>query len=84
MTAFFALSDQAQDNPPRWGDGFQGYLRRTSSRYGEWRKTADEEQSKSILNYEQAAPQIAQSRIPWPRQKTHRLESGRSVSLWKS
>ncbi|HTV06976.1 MAG TPA: hypothetical protein VME86_16525 [Acidobacteriaceae bacterium] len=35
-TAFFALSDQAQDHPPEWGDGFQGYLQRTGSRYGQF------------------------------------------------
>jgi hypothetical protein len=35
-TAFFALSDQAKDHPPEWGDGFDGYLRRAGSRYGQF------------------------------------------------
>lgn len=35
-TAFFSLSDQAQDHPPEWGDGFAGYAKRTASRYGQF------------------------------------------------
>ena len=35
-TAFFSLSDQAQDHPPEWGDGFGGYAKRTASRYGQF------------------------------------------------
>lgn len=35
-TAFFSLSDQAQDSPPEWGDGFGGYAQRTASRYGQF------------------------------------------------
>ena len=35
-TAFFSLSDQAQNNPPQWGDGFDGYAKRTASRYGQF------------------------------------------------
>jgi hypothetical protein len=35
-TAFFALTDQAEDHPPEWGDGFEGYLQRTASRYGQF------------------------------------------------
>lgn len=35
-TAFFSLSDQAEDHPPEWGDGFGGYAKRTASRYGQF------------------------------------------------
>jgi hypothetical protein len=35
-TAFFSLSDQAQDHPPEWGDGFGAYAKRTASRYGQF------------------------------------------------
>jgi hypothetical protein len=35
-TAFFALSDQPEDHPREWGDGFEGYVQRTSSRYGQF------------------------------------------------
>src|ERR1700739_159616 len=35
-TAFFALSDQAQNHPPEWGDGFGGYAKRVGSRYGQF------------------------------------------------
>jgi hypothetical protein len=35
-TAFFALSDHAQNNPPEWGDGFGGYAKRVGSRYGQF------------------------------------------------
>jgi hypothetical protein len=35
-TAFFALTDQAEDHPPEWGDGFEGYLKRTASRYSQF------------------------------------------------
>ena len=35
-TAFFSLSDQAQDHPPEWGHGFGGYAKRTASRYGQF------------------------------------------------
>lgn len=35
-TAFFSLSDQAQNHPPEWGDGFGGYAERTASRYGQF------------------------------------------------
>lgn len=35
-TALFSLSDQAQDHPEEWGDGFGGYAKRTASRYGQF------------------------------------------------
>lgn len=35
-TAFFALSDQAEDHPPEWGDGLKGYVQRFGSRYGQF------------------------------------------------
>jgi hypothetical protein len=35
-TAFFSLSDQANNSPPKWGDGFGGYAKRTGSRYGQF------------------------------------------------
>lgn len=35
-TAFFSLSDQASNSPPEWGDGFDGYAKRTASRYGQF------------------------------------------------
>ncbi len=30
-TGFFALTDQATDNPPAWGDGFSGFAKRVGS-----------------------------------------------------
>lgn len=35
-TAFFALADQADDQPPQWGSGFEGYVQRTASRYAQF------------------------------------------------
>lgn len=35
-TAFFSLSDQAQNHPEEWGDGFGGYAKRTASRYAQF------------------------------------------------
>ena len=35
-TAFFSLTDQAENHPPEWGDGFGGYAKRTASRYGQF------------------------------------------------
>ena len=66
-TAFFALSDQAQDHPQEWGDGFGGYAKRTASRYGQFvAQNALSGAGNALLGYE---PRYDRCRCTgfWPR-----------------
>lgn len=52
-TALFSLSDQAQDHPPAWGDGFGGYAQRAASRYGQFiAQNALSATGNALLGYE--------------------------------
>ena len=66
-TAFFSLSDQAENRPPEWGDGFGGYAKRTASRYGQFvSQNALSAAGNAMLGYE---PRYDRCRCEgfWPR-----------------
>jgi hypothetical protein len=66
-TALFSLSDQAQNDPPEWGDGFGGYAKRTASRYGQFvTQNALSATGNALLGYE---PRYDRCRCNgfWPR-----------------
>ena len=66
-TAFFSLSDQAQNHPEEWGDGFGGYAKRTASRYGQFvTQNALSGTGNALLGYE---PRYDRCRCTgfWPR-----------------
>jgi len=66
-TAFFALADEAEDHPPQWGDGFQGYVQRVASRYGQFvTQNALAGAGNALLGYE---PRYDRCRCTgfWPR-----------------
>ena len=66
-TALFSLSDQAQDHPPEWGDGFGGYAQRAASRYGQFiTQNALSATGNALLGYE---PRYDRCRCTgfWPR-----------------
>jgi hypothetical protein len=66
-TAFFSLSDQAQNHPPEWGDGLGGYAARTGSRYGQFvAQNALSAAGNALLGYE---PRYDRCRCDgfWPR-----------------
>ena len=66
-TAFFSLSDQAQNHPQEWGDGFGGYAERVASRYGQFvAQNALSGAGNALLGYE---PRYDRCRCTgfWPR-----------------
>lgn len=68
-TAFFSLSDQAQNHPQEWGDGFGGYAERFASRYGQFvAQNALSGASNALLGYE---PRYDRCRCTgfWPRSR---------------
>lgn len=66
-TAFFSLTDQAQNHPQEWGDGFGGYAKRTASRYAQFvTQNALSGAGNALLGYE---PRYDRCRCTgfWPR-----------------
>ena len=68
-TAFFSLSDQAENHPPEWGDGFAGYAKRNASRYGQFvAQNALSATENALLGYEPRCDRC-RCRGFWPRTK---------------
>ncbi len=66
-TAFFSLSDQIQNKPSEWEDGFSGFGKRFASRYGQFAiQNALSATGNALLGYE---PRYERCRCSgtWPR-----------------